>query len=80
MRSSRPTVRVPSVTVSFNLPDGVSLGEAINRIEEIKCELNAPSTVAAGSVSATRRRPLPGLRFGRIFLPRNSRKMDGFNR
>ena len=38
--------QLPAVTVSFNLPDGVSLGDAVQRLEVIKTELGVPSTIS----------------------------------
>ena len=38
--------QLPAVTVSFNLPDGVSLGDAVQRLEVIKAELGVPSSVS----------------------------------
>jgi HAE1 family hydrophobic/amphiphilic exporter-1 len=38
--------QLPAVTVSFNLPTGVSLGEATTRIGEIKNQLNMPNSVS----------------------------------
>ena len=46
--------QLPAVTISFNLPDGISLGQAIDRIDQIKQELHAPSTVATGFSGAAR--------------------------
>jgi len=42
----------PSVTVSFNLANGVSLSQATTEIEQMKARLGAPSTVR-GSFSGT---------------------------
>ena len=38
--------QLPAVTVSFNLPDGVSLGDAVARLDAIKAELGVPSTIS----------------------------------
>ena len=38
--------QLPAVTVSFNLPDGVSLGDAVQRLEVIKADLGVPSTIS----------------------------------
>lgn len=38
--------QLPAVTLSFNLPQGVSLGEATNRINAIGRELNLPQTIS----------------------------------
>jgi hydrophobic/amphiphilic exporter-1 (mainly G- bacteria), HAE1 family len=38
--------QLPAVTVSFNLPDGVSLGDAVTRLDRIKAELGVPSTIS----------------------------------
>jgi HAE1 family hydrophobic/amphiphilic exporter-1 len=40
--------QLPSVTISFNLADGVSLGEAVNAIGRVEREANLPVTVASG--------------------------------
>jgi HAE1 family hydrophobic/amphiphilic exporter-1 len=40
--------QLPSVTVSFNLAPGVSLGQAVDRIHEIERSLNLPATVSTG--------------------------------
>ena len=37
--------QLPSVTVSFNLQPGVSLGEAVSRIREMEREVNMPATI-----------------------------------
>jgi HAE1 family hydrophobic/amphiphilic exporter-1 len=39
------TGQVPSVTISFNLPPGVALGDAVNRVEAVATE-TLPATVA----------------------------------
>ena len=38
--------QLPAVTISFNLPAGVSLGDAVSRIDAIKAELNVPTTIS----------------------------------
>ena len=38
--------QLPAVTMSFNLPPGVALGDAVDRIEAIKAELGVPPTIA----------------------------------
>ncbi len=38
--------QLPAVTISFNLPAGVSLGTSTDRIEAIKTELHLPHTVS----------------------------------
>ncbi|MFO1048103.1 MAG: efflux RND transporter permease subunit [Geminicoccaceae bacterium] len=38
--------QLPAVTVSFNLPERVSLGDAVQRLEAIKAELGVPSTIS----------------------------------
>ncbi|MDB5650660.1 MAG: acriflavine resistance protein, partial [Hyphomicrobiales bacterium] len=38
--------QLTAVTISFNLPAGVSLGEATQRIDELKNQLNVPSSVS----------------------------------
>jgi HAE1 family hydrophobic/amphiphilic exporter-1 len=40
--------QLPSVTISFNLAPGVSLGEAVQRIGEAERHMNLPVTVATG--------------------------------
>jgi HAE1 family hydrophobic/amphiphilic exporter-1 len=40
--------QVPSVTISFNLVPGTSLGEAVDRIGEIERQTGLPATVATG--------------------------------
>jgi HAE1 family hydrophobic/amphiphilic exporter-1 len=40
--------QLPSVTISFNLAPGVSLGEAVQRIQDAAREVNLPITVATG--------------------------------
>ena len=37
--------QLPAVTISFNLAPGVSIGDAVDRIEETMREMNVPSTV-----------------------------------
>jgi HAE1 family hydrophobic/amphiphilic exporter-1 len=37
--------QLPAVTLSFNLPAGVSLGEAVDRIDELKVEQKFPATL-----------------------------------
>jgi len=38
--------QLPSVTISFNLPPGGALGDAVARIEQLKSDLKVPPTVA----------------------------------
>jgi HAE1 family hydrophobic/amphiphilic exporter-1 len=38
--------QLPAVTVSFNLPAGVSLGEAVARIDQLKAEQQFPATLS----------------------------------
>jgi hydrophobic/amphiphilic exporter-1 (mainly G- bacteria), HAE1 family len=40
--------QLPAVTISFNLAPGVSLGDAINRIQEMERQLVFPPTITAG--------------------------------
>jgi HAE1 family hydrophobic/amphiphilic exporter-1 len=40
--------QLPAVTISFNLAPGVSLGDAINRIQEMEQQLVFPPTITAG--------------------------------
>jgi hydrophobic/amphiphilic exporter-1 (mainly G- bacteria), HAE1 family len=37
--------QLPAVTLSFNLPPGVSLGDAVARIDQLKTEQNFPATL-----------------------------------
>ena len=37
--------QLTAVTISFNLPNGVSLGEALNRIDAIKGEIGVPASI-----------------------------------
>ena len=37
--------QISAVTLSFNLPAGVALGDAVTRIGQIKSELNVPTTI-----------------------------------
>ncbi len=39
--------QLPAVTISFNLPTDVALGEAIQRTEAIKAQLQLPSTITS---------------------------------
>lgn len=38
--------QLPAVTISFNLPSGVSLGDAVQRIDALKSELGVPATIS----------------------------------
>src|SRR5262249_50058859 len=38
----------PSVTISFNLADGFSLGDAVDAIQKIERESNLPATITTG--------------------------------
>jgi HAE1 family hydrophobic/amphiphilic exporter-1 len=38
--------QLPAVTISFDVPAGVSLGQAVDRIDAIKRELKVPTTVS----------------------------------
>ncbi len=38
--------QLPSVTLSFNLPPGGALGDAVAAIEQLKAGLNVPATIA----------------------------------
>ena len=38
--------QLPAVTISFNLPPGRALGDAVTRLEQLKAELKVPPTVA----------------------------------
>jgi HAE1 family hydrophobic/amphiphilic exporter-1 len=37
--------QLPAVTISFNLPPGVSLGQAVERIDQLKAELGLPTAI-----------------------------------
>jgi HAE1 family hydrophobic/amphiphilic exporter-1 len=37
--------QLPAVTISFNLPPGVSLGTAVDRLQQIETDLHLPATV-----------------------------------
>ncbi len=39
--------QLPAVTISFNLPEGVSLGTAVARLDELKQELGMPSSITS---------------------------------
>ncbi len=39
--------QLPSVTISFNLPTGVALGTAVDRVRQLQTELNLPATISA---------------------------------
>jgi HAE1 family hydrophobic/amphiphilic exporter-1 len=39
--------QLPAVTVSFNLPGGVSLGQAVNRLDDIKASIEMPQTITS---------------------------------
>jgi HAE1 family hydrophobic/amphiphilic exporter-1 len=39
--------QLPAVTISFNLPPGVALGEAVARAEALRAELGLPSTITS---------------------------------
>jgi HAE1 family hydrophobic/amphiphilic exporter-1 len=44
--------QLPAVTISYNLPAGVALGDSVNRIEALKAEIGLPkslSTTLAGT-------------------------------
>jgi len=38
----------PAATISFNLAPGVSLGEAVSRVQDVERQLNLPATVSTG--------------------------------
>ncbi len=44
----------PSATISFNLPAGVSLGEAISTIDRMKTEIGVPATIGGRSQGTAR--------------------------
>ncbi|MGO4451996.1 efflux RND transporter permease subunit [Phyllobacterium sp. TAF24] len=39
--------QLPAVTISFNLPQGVALGRAVEEINKIKTELNVPDSIGS---------------------------------
>ncbi|PSH64790.1 acriflavine resistance protein B [Phyllobacterium brassicacearum] len=39
--------QLPAVTISFNLPQGVSLGQALQELDALKAHLNVPSTITS---------------------------------
>ncbi len=39
--------QLPAVTISFNLPQGVSLGQALQELDALKTQLNVPSTITS---------------------------------
>ncbi len=39
--------QLPAVTISFNLPEGVSLGTAINQLENLQQEMGLPSSITS---------------------------------
>jgi HAE1 family hydrophobic/amphiphilic exporter-1 len=39
--------QLPAVTVSFNLPQGVSLGDAVKRLDEIKATIGMPQAISS---------------------------------
>ena len=39
--------QLPAVTISFNLPQGVSLGQAIQQLDTLKSELGVPTTISS---------------------------------
>ncbi|WP_119300108.1 efflux RND transporter permease subunit [Dongia deserti] len=39
--------QLPAVTISFNLPPGVSLGDAVERTEQLRTEIGLPSTITS---------------------------------
>jgi HAE1 family hydrophobic/amphiphilic exporter-1 len=38
----------PSVTISFNLPPGVSLGQAVEQVQQLERDSNLPATITTG--------------------------------
>jgi hydrophobic/amphiphilic exporter-1 (mainly G- bacteria), HAE1 family len=46
------TGQLTAVTLSFNLPDGVSLGQATDRIASLRTEIGMPATVSADLAGA----------------------------
>ncbi|MCH3755960.1 efflux RND transporter permease subunit, partial [Campylobacter coli] len=39
--------QLPAVTISFNLPQGIALGRAVEEINKIKAELNVPDSISS---------------------------------
>jgi HAE1 family hydrophobic/amphiphilic exporter-1 len=39
--------QLPAVTISFNLPQGVSLGQAVQKLDALKTYLNIPNTITS---------------------------------
>jgi HAE1 family hydrophobic/amphiphilic exporter-1 len=44
--------QLPAVTISFNLKPGVALGDAVNKIQEIKNEMRMPDTLSTSFMGA----------------------------
>ncbi|MBV9521541.1 MAG: efflux RND transporter permease subunit, partial [Alphaproteobacteria bacterium] len=40
--------QLPSVTISFNLAPGISLGDAVQRIQQLERDMNLPVTISTG--------------------------------
>jgi HAE1 family hydrophobic/amphiphilic exporter-1 len=38
----------PSVTISFNLPPGTSLGQAVEQVQQLERDMNLPATITTG--------------------------------
>lgn len=38
----------PSVTISFNLPPGTSLGQAVEQVQQLERDMNLPATITSG--------------------------------
>jgi len=38
----------PSVTISFNLPPGISLGQAVEQVQQLERDMNLPATITTG--------------------------------
>lgn len=39
--------QLPAVTISFNLPEGVSLGSAVNQLDNLRHEMGLPTTITS---------------------------------
>ena len=46
--------QLPSVSISYNLPQGVALGSTVEEINKLKADLNWPVTVSSGFYGATK--------------------------
>ena len=46
--------QLPSVSISYNLPQGVALGSSVNEINKLKADLNWPTSVSTGFYGTTK--------------------------